>query len=57
MSQSGSNGPRPDARRPWTQPTVTPTGTVGVVIAGGGGKVSASAGDPGDGRKPPGGGG
>ena len=44
-------------RSKWTRPTLTYVGHVGDVLKGGGGKLSTSPADPGESRKPPGGGG
>lgn len=41
----------PETKRPWVRPTLTAAGTVGRVLEGGGGKLSAAGGDPGDSRK------
>jgi hypothetical protein len=38
----------------WTPPTLKHVGNVGDVLQGGGGKMSPSASDTGDNRKPPG---
>ena len=38
----------------WTRPTLKYVGNVGDVLQGGGGKLSPSASDTGDSRKPPG---
>ena len=43
------------ARRQWVSPAVKSVGTLAEVLKGGGGKLSISAGDPGEpARKPPG---
>ena len=41
-------------RQAWVKPTMTPVGTIGNVLRGGGGKNSPSPADPGDIRKPSG---
>lgn len=38
-------------RRPWQPPTLRSVGTVGDVLQGGGGKLSAVNADPGESRK------
>jgi hypothetical protein len=43
-------------RNRWERPAIQKVGTVADVLKGGEGKLSASAGDPGDQRKPSGGG-
>jgi hypothetical protein len=45
------------AKRPWTRPTMKYVGHVGEVLQSGGGKLTPSPADPGEVRKPPGGGG
>lgn len=44
------------ARRSWVRPQLKSAGHVGDVLKGGGGKLSAVSQDPGDTRKPSGGG-
>ncbi len=41
----------PDNRRAWTAPALRFVGTTGEVLQGGGGKLSTTGGDPGEGRK------
>jgi hypothetical protein len=45
------------AKRPWTRPTAKYVGHVGDILQTGGGKLTPSPADPGEIRKPPGGGG
>lgn len=40
-------------RRPWERPALKPVGTIGDVLRGGMGKLSITAGDPGETRKEP----
>ena len=47
---------RDAGKRTWTQPTLKYVGNVGEVLQGGGGKLTPSPGDPGESRKPSGGG-
>jgi hypothetical protein len=54
MSPSDQKTPRTGERRRWEEPVLTPVGAVSDVIAGGGGKLSPSADDVGDNRKPKG---
>ena len=54
MSEPVIKGSQTGTRRPWEQPSLKPLGTVGKVIAGGGGKISTSQADPGDAKKPSG---
>ena len=44
------------AKDDWVRPQLKYVGNIGEVLQGGGGKLSLSANDPGDGRKPSGGG-
>lgn len=46
-----------DAKQPWRRPSLTYVGHVGDVLQGGGGKLTPSPADPGEIRKPKGGGG
>ncbi len=41
----------PEDRRTWTRPALRFVGTTGEVLQGGGGKLSTTGGDPGEGRK------
>jgi hypothetical protein len=41
----------PDVRREWIPPALRFVGTTGEVLQGGGGKLSVTGGDPGEGRK------
>jgi hypothetical protein len=56
MSKSENIKPQSAERRRWEPPTLQPVGTVGQLIAGGGGKLSLTSQDSGDSRKPSGGG-
>jgi len=42
-------------RKPWCSPTLNHVGHIGDILQTGGGKISTTAGDPGEPRKPPGG--
>ena len=44
------------ARRPWVSPQLQTIGEIAEILKGGGGKLSPSPGDPGEPRKPTGGG-
>jgi hypothetical protein len=44
------------AKQPWTTPQLKHVGHVGNVLQGGAGKLTLQGGDPGDQRKPSGGG-
>lgn len=46
-----------DAKQPWRRPSLTYVGHVGDVLQAGGGKLTPSPADPGEVRKPKGGGG
>ena len=50
------NRPNPptEPRRPWVSPVLKVVGTIADVLQAGGGKLSASPIESGDGRKPPG---
>jgi hypothetical protein len=52
----GKDLPEQQARKRWEPPVVEKVGAVGDVLKGGGGKLSVVGGDPGDQRKPSGGG-
>jgi len=55
-ARQGTAGSASEGRRPWCLPTLKDVGHVGDVLQGGGGKLSPIFNDPGDTRKPPGGG-
>jgi hypothetical protein len=57
MSEETRVSPEPPRKRRWATPTVKHVGHVGDVLQSGGGKLSPSQNDPGEPRKPPGGGG
>jgi len=57
MEEGMRASPEPLRKRPWAAPTLKHVGHVGDVLQGGGGKLSPSSNDPGEPRKPPGGGG
>jgi len=54
MNASDQKAPQGGKRRPWEDPVLKPVGAVSEVIAGGGGKLSPTADDTGDNRKPKG---
>ena len=55
-SQITKNQPATNGKRAWTRPTLKYVGHVGDVLQGGGGKLTPSPADPGEVRKPAGGG-
>jgi hypothetical protein len=56
MSESKALPETTPKRQPWEPPTLKAVGSIAEVLQGGGGKNSPSPGDPGESRKPPGGG-
>jgi hypothetical protein len=54
MNASDEKAPQGGKRRRWEVPVLKPVGAVSEVIAGGGGKLSPTADDTGDTRKPKG---
>ena len=57
MRGNDTEQPARDAgKRTWTPPTLKYVGNVGDVLQSGGGKLTPMPGDPGEARKPPGGG-
>jgi hypothetical protein len=54
MKAEQRENPGTPQKQRWTRPTLKYVGNVGDVLQGGGGKMSPSAADTGDNRKPPG---
>jgi hypothetical protein len=55
-SENANSKPAGNPKRSWTRPTLKYVGNVGDVLQGGGGKLTPSPADPGEVRKPSGGG-
>ena len=54
MKNHENAGKTEAGKRPWKRPELKYVGTVGEVLQTGGGKLSITGGDPGEGRKPQG---
>lgn len=52
-SEAGNNSHAVAAKETWEPPRLTYLGHINEIVQGGGGKLSPTAGDPGDSRKVP----